>query len=265
VTFAAGLATQGRIPVVAIYSTFLQRAYDQIVHDVCVQNLPVIFALDRAGIVGDDGKTHQGVFDLAYLRILPNMVVMAPRDENDLQHLLCTAVAHAAAGRGPIALRYPRGAGTGTSLDAEPHPLPLGQASLLRDGRDLGILALGPTVGHALGAAELLAEQGISTAVADARFVKPLDEALIIALVERVDALLTVEEHALAGGFGSAVVELLTARGHRGPVIQLAVPDEFVEHGKPGDLRAAIELDGPGIAKRARTALPHLGAAAAGR
>src|SRR5262249_50000557 len=203
VTFAAGLATQGQVPVAAIYSTFLQRAYDQVVHDVCVQNLPVVFALDRAGIVGDDGKTHQGLFDLAYLRVLPNVVVMAPRDENELQHLLYTAIQHAAAGRGPIALRYPRGAGVGVPLDAELHEVPIGEAELLRDGHDLAILALGNPVGAALEASEELARHGLSCAVVDARFAKPLDDALILKLAERVRGIVTVEEHALAAGFGA--------------------------------------------------------------
>jgi 1-deoxy-D-xylulose-5-phosphate synthase len=265
VTFAAGLATQGLVPVAAIYSTFLQRAYDQIIHDVCVQNLPVVFALDRGGIVGDDGKTHQGLFDLAYLRILPHMVVMAPRDENELQRLLHTAIAHAAAGRGPIALRYPRGNGVGVPLEPDPQPVPLGRGELLRDGRDLGIFALGSTVVPALEAAERLAARGISCAVVDARFVKPLDEALLLEVADRVEALVTVEEHVLTGGFGSAVLELLMARGRRLPIELIAVPDEFVEHGKQADLRATLCLDGPGIARRALGAFPHLGALPAGR
>src|SRR5919199_4375764 len=180
VTFAAGLATQGRLPVVAIYSTFLQRAYDQVIHDVCVQDLPVVFALDRGGIVGDDGKTHQGVFDLAYLRVLPNIVVAAPRDENELQRLLHTAVDHAANGHGPIALRYPRGNGVGVTLEEAPRLVPIGRGELLRDGSEVAILALGNMVVPALEASELLAQHGISCAVADGRFVKPLDEALIL-------------------------------------------------------------------------------------
>ena len=180
--------------MVAIYSTFLQRAYDQVVHDVCVQNLPVVFALDRGGIVGDDGKTHQGVFDLAYLRVLPNMVVAAPRDENELQHLLRTAVDHAAHGRGPMALRYPRGAGIGVSLEEQARVLPIGKGELLQDGRDLAILALGSTVVPALEASDLLARRGISCAVADARFVKPLDDELILELANRVGGLVTVED-----------------------------------------------------------------------
>ncbi len=256
VTFAAGLATQGQVPVAAIYSTFLQRAYDQVVHDVCVQNLPVVFALDRAGIVGDDGKTHQGLFDLAYLRVLPNVVVMAPRDENELQHLLYTAVRHAAAGRGPIAVRYPRGAGVGVPLDADLHEVPIGRAELLRDGQDLAILALGTTVGPALEAGELLAARGLSCAVVDARFVKPLDEGLILDLASRVRGFVTVEEHVLAGGFGSAVLELLAAHGYRLPVERIGVPDEFVEHGKQNVLRAHFQMDAEGIAARALAAFP---------
>lgn len=256
VTFAAGLATQGQVPVAAIYSTFLQRAYDQVVHDVCVQNLSVVFALDRAGIVGDDGKTHQGLFDLAYLRTLPNMVLMAPRDENELQHLLYTAVQHAAAGRGPIALRYPRGAGVGVPLDSELHEVPIGRAELLRDGHDLAILALGNSVGAALEARELLAARGVSCAVVDARFVKPLDEALILQLASRVAGLVTVEEHSLAGGFGAAVLELLAAHGLRVPVERIGVPDEFVEHGKQADMRASFDLHAAGIASRALAGFP---------
>jgi 1-deoxy-D-xylulose-5-phosphate synthase len=256
VTFAAGLATQGRVPVVAIYSTFLQRAYDQVVHDVCVQNLPVVFALDRAGIVGDDGKTHQGLFDLAYLRTLPNIVLMAPRDENELQHLLYTAVQHAAAGRGPIALRYPRGAGVGVPLDTDLHEVPIGCAELLRDGHDLAIFALGNSVGPALEARELLASRGVSCAVVDARFAKPLDEALILRLASRVSGLVTVEEHSLAGGFGAAILELLATHGLRVPVERIGVPDEFVEHGKQADMRACFDLHAAGIATRALAAFP---------
>ena len=265
VTFAAGLATQGRLPVVAIYSTFLQRAYDQVIHDVCVQDIPVLFALDRGGIVGDDGKTHQGVFDLAYLRVLPNMVVMAPRDENELQRMLYTGVAHLAAGRGPIAVRYPRGNGLGVPLDPGPRPIPIGQGELLRDGRDLAILAIGSTVAAAVDAADRLAERGVSCAVVDARFVKPLDEELILRVADRVDTIVTVEEHALNGGFGSAVLELLAARGRRLPVELIGVPDEFVEHGKQSAIRANLALDGAGIARRALAAFPQIGTLAAGR
>jgi 1-deoxy-D-xylulose-5-phosphate synthase len=256
VTFAAGLATQGQVPVAAIYSTFLQRAYDQIVHDVCVQNLPVVFALDRAGIVGDDARTHQRMFDLAYLRVLPNIVISAPRDENELQHQLYTAVQYAGAGRGPIAVRYPRGAGVGVRLESDLRLLPVGRAELLRDGHDLAILALGPCVYAALEAAEQLATRGLSCAVVDARFVKPLDEALILELAQRVRGFVTVEEHALAGGFGSAVLELLAAHGCHLPVERIGVPDAFVEHGKQDAMRATFSLDAEGIAARALAAFP---------
>jgi 1-deoxy-D-xylulose-5-phosphate synthase len=261
VTFAAGLATQGRLPVVAIYSTFLQRAYDQIIHDVCVQNLPVVFALDRAGIVGDDGKTHQGMFDLAYLRIVPNMVVMAPRDENELQHALYTAVQHVAAGRGPIALRYPRGAGVGVPLDTELRALPLGRGELLREGRDLAILAVGHMVAPAVEASDRLREWGLACAVLDARFVKPLDTEAILALADQVQGFVTIEEHVLAGGFGAAVLELLAAHRRRLPVECLGIPDAFVEHGKQSALRAALGLDAAGIVQRVVDAFPGLVAA----
>jgi 1-deoxy-D-xylulose-5-phosphate synthase len=261
VTFAAGLATQGLVPVVAIYSTFLQRAYDQVVHDVCVQNLPVVFALDRAGIVGDDGKTHQGMYDIAYLRVLPNMVVMAPRDENELRRMLYTAVEHAAARRGPIAVRYPRGAGLGVPLDPHPQALPLGQAELLRDGDDLAILALGSTVPAALEASELLAARDVSCAVVDARFAKPLDDGLILELADRVRGLITVEEHALAGGFGAAVLELLAEHRPGTAVVRIGVPDEFVEHGKQSSMRADVGLDPAGIVAHALGVFPALAVA----
>jgi 1-deoxy-D-xylulose-5-phosphate synthase len=263
VTFAAGLATQGLVPVVAIYSTFLQRAYDQVVHDVCVQNIPVVFALDRAGIVGDDGKTHQGVFDLAYLRTLPNMVVAAPRDENELRGLLYTAVQHAARGHGPIALRYPRGAGLGVPLAPELTEVSIGRGELLRDGRDLAIFALGNMVAPALNASDLLEAQGLSCAVVDARFVKPLDEDLLLEVAARVRGVVTVEEHSLAGGFGSAVLELLAQHGCQVPVQRMGVPDEFVEHGKQSDLRAALYLDAQGIAERAARVVPGVTAVSA--
>ncbi|HEX3722457.1 MAG TPA: 1-deoxy-D-xylulose-5-phosphate synthase, partial [Nitrolancea sp.] len=202
VTFAAGLATQGMRPVATIYSTFLQRAYDQVIHDVCIQNLPVVFAMDRAGLVGDDGRTHHGVFDFAYLRCLPNMVVMAPKDEDELRHMLATAIAHDS---GPIALRYPRGAGVGVSMLGEPHLLPIGKGELIREGSDLTIAAIGSAVLPATRAADILAESGIQAEVINARFVKPLDEALILNSVRKTQRLVTVEEAMLAGGFGSAL------------------------------------------------------------
>ncbi|MBI4304623.1 MAG: 1-deoxy-D-xylulose-5-phosphate synthase, partial [Chloroflexi bacterium] len=205
VTFAAGLATQGYIPIVAIYSTFLQRSYDQIIHDVCIQNLPVVFAIDRAGIVGDDGKTHQGAFDISYLRTVPNLAVAAPKDENELRHLLYSAV-HSGQ---PMAVRYPRGNGLGVSLEPELKQLPIGKGEIVREGHDAAILAFGSTVYPALAAAALLASEGIDCAVVNARFAKPLDSELMLELAARTGRLLTVEEGALAGGFGSAVLEML--------------------------------------------------------
>ena len=251
VTFGAGLATQGMLPIVAIYSTFLQRSFDQVIHDVCLQRLPVFLAIDRAGIVGEDGKTHQGLFDLSYLRCVPNLVVAAPRDENELQHLVRTGIQYIAEGRGAFAVRYPRGTGTGKPMEPELRALPVGKGELLREGNDLAIVAIGNVVGAALEAADLLAPQGIGCAVVDARYLKPLDEELILRAAQRCGRVLTVEENVLAGGFGSAVLELLSARGLAGiPVETVGIPDEFVEHGKPSELRAKYGLTGPGIAGR---------------
>ena len=212
VTFAAGLACEGIRPVVAIYSTFLQRAYDQIIHDVALQRLPVTFALDRGGLVGADGKTHQGAFDLAYLRCVPNLVVMAPSDENELRNMLHTALAL----DGPAAFRFPRGAGEGVPLDAEPEALEVGKGRLARavPGKlDVAVVAVGSTVRAAVAAAEALAAEGIAVSVIDARFVKPLDEELVLAEARRAGRVVTVEEGCLPGGFGSAVLELLEGAG----------------------------------------------------
>jgi 1-deoxy-D-xylulose-5-phosphate synthase len=238
-------------PVAAIYSTFLQRAYDQVVHDVCLQNLDVTFALDRAGVVGADGATHQGLYDLAYLRALPNMVVMAPKDENELRHMLVTAIGHP----GPAALRFPRGAGLGVPLEPELKALPLGCAELLRDGDDAAILALGSMVHPALEAAAELAADGISVAVLNARFVKPLDAERILELARRCGALVTVEEHAAQGGFGGAVLEVVAASGLGVPVHCLGVPDRLIEHGDPAEILAGLGLDAPGIARAVREVL----------
>ncbi len=213
VTFAAGLACEGIKPVVAIYSTFLQRAYDQVVHDVALQSLPVRFVLDRGGLVGDDGPTHHGVFDLAYLRCLPNFVIMSPKDENELRHMVYTQLQY---DEGPSALRYPRGSAEGVALDRELRAIPIGEAEVLRHGGDVAIVALGSMVAPSMEAARMLADEGISCAVVNARFVKPLDEDLILDFASRVEHLVTVEEAQRAGGFGSAVAELVQDRGVAG-------------------------------------------------
>ena len=248
VTFAAGMATEGYVPVVAIYSTFLQRGYDEILHDVCLQNLHVVMALDRGGLVGADGPTHHGVFDFAYMRSIPNMVIMAPKDENELQHMLKTAVEHS----GPISLRYPRGEGWDVALDEELRRLEIGKAELLRDGTDLVIAAIGHTVIPALKAAQDLAPLGISAAVVNARFVKPLDGNLFRDLLARVPRLITVEDHVINGGFGSALVEFLADEGFTGvEVKRLGVPDRFIPHGTQDELKKFCGFDKDAIAQAA--------------
>jgi 1-deoxy-D-xylulose-5-phosphate synthase len=247
VTFAAGLATQGYIPVVAIYSTFLQRAFDQIIHDVCLQNLPVVFAIDRGGIVGDDGKTHQGTFDISYLTLIPNIIVAAPKDENELQHLLYTAVK---SGR-PMAVRYPRSPGLGVPLDAALHEIPIGKGEVVRNGEDVAIIALGATVEPALEAANELALKGVEATVVNARFAKPLDKSLITDIAGRIKNIVTVEENVLTGGFGSGVVKLLQESGRCDVTIRnIGIPDEFVEHGTQAILRAKYGLDAGGITRQ---------------
>jgi 1-deoxy-D-xylulose-5-phosphate synthase len=248
VTFAAGLASEGLKPVVAIYSTFLQRAYDQLLHDVCLDRLPVIFALDRGGIVGEDGSTHHGLFDLSYLRSLPNMVVMAPADENELRRMLATALQH----DGPIAFRYPRGSTTGVPLDKIIKPLPLGKGKVLTEGDDVLILAIGKPVGDALKAHDTLKKQGISATVVNCRFVKPLDVDLICALVKKNPRVITVEENVLNAGFGSAVLEVLNDEGISGfKVERIGIGDTFVEHGPQQLLRSLYGIDAPAIVKAA--------------
>ena len=249
VTFAAGLATEGLKPVIAIYSTFLQRAYDQVLHDVCLERLPVIFAIDRGGIVGEDGSTHHGLFDLSYLRSLPNMVVMAPADENELCRMLATALNY----DGPIAFRYPRGTATGVPLDEKIRPLPLGQAKVLEEGKDVLILAIGRPVGDALEARTILMEQGISAAVVNCRFVKPLDVDLICSLSEKIPRIITVEENVRQGGFGSAILETLSERDITGFHIErIGIADVFVEHGPQKILRSEYGIDVPDIVKAAK-------------
>jgi 1-deoxy-D-xylulose-5-phosphate synthase len=250
VTFAAGLATQGIKPVVAVYSTFLQRAYDQVIHDVCIQNLPVTFVLDRAGLVGADGPTHHGVFDYAYLRSLPNMVAMAPKDEDELQHMVSTAVEYE---DGPIAFRYPRGAGIGVPMQNESQALPIGKGEVLREGEDLLIVAIGNRVYPAVEAADVLADFGISVAVVNARFVKPLDEELIVPLAERIGRIITIEDGVLMGGFGSAVLEALAHRGIQGvQVRRLGIPDQFIEHGDVKTLYSLCGCDEEAVVREGR-------------
>jgi len=257
VTFAAGLATQGYIPIVAIYSTFLQRAFDQIIHDVCLQNLPIVFAIDRGGIVGDDGKTHQGTFDLSYLTLIPNLIVSAPKDENELQHLLYTAVK---SGR-PMAVRYPRGPGLGVKLDTELHLITIGKGEIVRRGEGVAILAIGAMVSAAVQAAQELASRGLEATVVNARFAKPLDSELILDLVRRIKRLVTVEENTLSGGFGSSVVDLLQKSGtHDVQVKSIGLPDEFVEQGNQALLRGKYGLDAEGIAKQVLSFFPAIDA-----
>lgn len=249
VTFAGALAAEGYRPVVAVYSTFMQRAYDQVIHDVCGMGLPVVFAMDRAGIVGDDGPTHQGVFDLSFMRAVPELVVMAPKDENELRHMLFTAVGH----NRPVALRYPRGNATGVAMEQGFREMEIGRAELLREGNDLLICAIGNCVRPAAEAAAMLEKEGRSVAVINARYAKPLDAPLIGAWAKRCGHILTVEENALMGGFGSAVLEALSAGGVANiAAASLGVPDRFVEHSTQESARRLFGLDAAGIAAKAR-------------
>jgi 1-deoxy-D-xylulose-5-phosphate synthase len=243
VTFAAGLACEGLKPVVAIYSTFLQRAYDQAIHDVALQHLPVVFALDRAGIVGADGPTHCGAYDIAYLRCIPNLAIACPSDEAECYRLLTTAYERSQ----PVAVRYPRGAGVGAALPAQPESLPFGQGEVRRRGRGVAILAFGTLLHAALPAADAL-----DATVANMRWAKPLDRELVLSLAQTHDALVTLEEGAIAGGAGSAVLELLAAEGVSRPVLQLGLPDRFIEHGDPALLLARLGLDAEGIERAVR-------------
>ncbi len=245
VTFAAGLATEGFKPVVAIYSTFLQRAYDQILHDVCIEALPVVFAIDRGGIVGEDGATHNGLFDISYLRNLPNMVVMAPKDENELCRMLLTALSH----NGPIAFRYPRGTAVGVPVEQDIKPLLIGKGEILENGKDILILAIGRSVCEALKAhKQLIEEHDINATVVNCRFVKPLDVELITSLAKEIPRIITVEEHIRQGGFGSAILECLNDKGISDFMMErLGIPDLFVEHGPQDLLRAKYKIDSNAI------------------
>ncbi|WP_414588668.1 1-deoxy-D-xylulose-5-phosphate synthase [Scytonema sp. PCC 10023] len=248
VTLAAGLACEGMRPVAAIYSTFLQRAYDQVIHDVCIQNLPVFFCMDRAGIVGADGPTHQGMYDIAYLRCLPNMVLMAPKDEAELQQMVVTGINYT---NGPIAMRYPRGNGHGVPLMPKGwEPLPIGKGEILRSGKDVLIVAYGSMVYTALQAAAILNEHGIEATVVNARFAKPLDTDLILPLAKQCGQIFTLEEGCLMGGFGSAVAEALADHHLVVPVIRIGVPDQLVEHATPDESKLELGLSSPQIAER---------------
>jgi 1-deoxy-D-xylulose-5-phosphate synthase len=252
ILFAGGLALQGVKPVAAIYSTFLQRAYDQIVHDVCLQSLNVVFAMDRAGLVGDDGPTHHGVFDIAYLRCLPNMVLMAPRDEAMLVNMLRTATLY---DDGPIALRYPRGEAVGVALPDDPRPVAIGTGEILREGERVAIVGYGTGVQKALEAADLLREHDLDMTVADARFAKPIDAGLMAQLAAEHDLLVTVEEGVLMGGFGSAVWESLSEGGLAPRILRVGLPDRYVTHGKPALLHEEVGFTGERIAERIESAV----------
>ena len=238
VVFAAGMATRGFRPVCAIYSTFLQRAFDPVVHDVCLQKLPVVFCMDRAGLSGDDGPTHHGLFDISYLRGIPEIVMMAPKDEDELADMMQTAVELP----GPSAIRYPRGIGTGIARKPEPVAIPVGKAEILKDGSDVAILGLGPMTVLARELANRLERNGYSAAVINPRFVKPLDRDLLQEYAQRVAAFVTFEDHVKMGGFGSAVMEALEEMGNKLPVVRIGWPDQFIEHGKVDDLRAKYGL-----------------------
>lgn len=246
VTLGAGLAAAGLKPVVAIYSTFLQRGFDQVLHDVCMQNLPVVLAIDRAGLVGEDGETHQGIFDLSFLRPIPNLTIMAPKDEQELEAMLEFALQLDS----PVALRYPRGSGIGDRKVKISPIVEMGRSEILRQGDDVVIFAAGPIVYNCLEVAELLAQEGIQSSVVNIRFIKPLDEELIVNLARKTKVVVTVEEHLLAGGFGSAVLEVLNKAGIMVHTLRIGLPDKFIEHGNANLLRKIYKLDVEGIREK---------------
>lgn len=262
VTFCAGLACEGLKPVAAIYSTFLQRGFDQVIHDVCLQDLNVTFAMDRAGIVGADGPTHHGLLDIAYFRGYPNIVLMAPKDEAEMRDMMLTAIEHP----GPAALRYPRGNGLGVDISSAPKKIEIGKGEVLRKGKDAAIIAYGSMVSAAAQAAETLAAAGIQATVVNARFVKPLDEKLIEELAREHELIVTVEEAYLAGGFGSAVMEFLEEKDLlKGlSVIRMGVPDEIVTHGDPKVLLAEYGLNAEGIAEKVKHGLEAISGKSSG-
>ena len=245
VTFAAGLATEGFTPVVAIYSTFLQRAFDQIIHDSAIQKLPVVFILDRGGLVGADGPTHHGTFDLSYLRLIPNIVVMAPKDENELRNMLYTSTLYK---KGPIAMRYPRGDASGAML-TDFEQIEIGKGEVVRAGKDIAILAIGNMVNHSLQAAEILSDKNIDAEVINMRFIKPLDVELLKDIFKRFKKVLTIEDNSIIGGFGSGVSEFASQLGHKNDIRLHGLPDKFIEHGTPNELYELLKMDGKGIAE----------------
>lgn len=253
-TLAAGMAAAGMHPVIALYSTFAQRAYDQLIHDVCLQNLPVTLCLDRAGLVGEDGPTHHGVFDLSYLRQMPNMCVMAPKDEEELRHMLATAIAI----EGPAAVRYPRGAGLGVPLTDSLETLPVGKAEVLQEEGNIAFLAVGTMVEKAKEAAAILKEEGIEAAVVNMRFIKPLDTELLGEMARTKRLLITAEENVLAGGFGSAVAEYLADHGIEVPLLRFGIPDRFIEQGTRRELLSLIGLQPDEMAERIRERLSQM-------
>jgi 1-deoxy-D-xylulose-5-phosphate synthase len=245
VTFCAGLATEGLTPVVAIYSTFLQRAFDQVIHDVALQKLPVVFVLDRSGLVGSDGPTHHGTFDLSYLRLIPNMVVMAPKDEAELRNMLFTATQYK---KGPIAMRYPRGEAIGVEV-GEFERMEIGKAEVVRSGKDIAILAIGNMVIHSEKAAEILSQKGIEAEVINMRFVKPLDRELLFDIFSRFNKIVTVEDNTIVGGFGSTISEFAEQFNFKNKILIHGLPDKFIEHGKPAELYEMLKIDAKGIAE----------------
>ena len=249
VTFAAGLATQGIIPVVSIYSSFLQRGFDQIIHDVAIQKLHVVFSLDRAGLVGADGPTHHGAFDLSYLRLVPGMIIMAPKDESELRDMLYTAVKYQG---GPVALRYPRGAGAGAELKNHFDELEIGKSERLREGKDVALLAVGTMVNYSLNAADLLEEAGISSEVVNMRFIKPLDAGMLDEISSKFSKIVTLEENSLAGGFGSGVTEYFIDKNYKNDILRIGLPDEFIEHGTQAELHSLLGIDPKGISEKVK-------------
>lgn len=256
VTMAAGMAVKGMKPVVALYSTFAQRAYDQILHDICLQKLPVLFALDRAGVVGEDGPTHHGLFDYSYLRHIPNLTIMAPKDENELRHMIFTALTM----NGPVAIRYPRGSGFGVPIDKPLQQIPIGVADKIKEGANVAFLAVGTMVEACIRASEILAVKGIQASVINARFIKPLDEQLVRKLCRDIGIIITVEENILAGGFGSTVLEYIHDQNFNGiKVLRLGFPDQFIEQGTRAQLLEKYGLDAAGIASAARSFVQKFG------